>query len=245
METEIHDLHLFRLLAGALALALLVFAGERVLASFARRGRWTLVHRFWPLAGIVAFAFYVLFVLQQLFGVASPYFAGGLLFLILFGLYTVRHVLRDLFTGAVLRGEGALRVDRTVVAGEIRGRVRQIGLRSLVLVQADGRESRVPYGRLAGLPLTSFVDREAPGGHSFALSASGEQGVDATVRALREFLLLHPMVAPGREPEFKVLPAEDGSGGIQIQSTVHSYGARFGSEIEMDARRWLREWDEA
>lgn len=229
------SIDLLLLLAGAVALAAVLFAVRAVLEllPLAKATR-DAARRALPLVTGVAALFYALVAVSVLFA-SQPTVAAIASVLVLGGFVIVSwNALHDLANGVFLKAGDVCQVGDHVRIDGLHGRIIQMRLRVLVLETSDGDEALIPYSRIAKdrLLRTPAVEGVTP--HVFRLRMDDDDSpADVKTRVRRSAMLVH-WSAISRPPEVIF-----GDGHLEV--TVYAIDPDRGPDIEAAVRRDLAE----
>ncbi len=141
-------------------------------------------------------------------------------------------MLRDVVAGLVLRGSGACSLGDTIRVGDIEGRVRAMGLRTMLVQTATGEQALVPY-RAVTRDVVVRTPTDEAAAHTFrAALPAGLSPAQAQARVERAVTESH-WAALSRPP--RVRPA----GADSLEITVFALSPAHAVEVERAARAAL------
>lgn len=158
-----------------------------------------------PLVELIVWTLFFLWALPLLLGSYNHYNIVASLFIImgiaLFGWY----FLRDFIAGVVLRIENGFVVGELIESSTESGKIKSIGYRSLEIVERDGEVVKIPYSKLANVPLIKLQDNSK--WLSTRVELQFESSLDPFVikRLLKERLLQMPWVLSQKGIEIELL----------------------------------------
>ncbi len=175
-----------------------------------------------PVVELAVAAGFAALVVQRLFAGAPAFGAAAMVGVLLLSLWLARDPIRDAMAGMILRGGGSLRTGDHLRVDGVEGRVKRLGVRSVLLELPGGDESRLPWGRLSDTVVVRRPQRFGAHPHSFRLPAGTEPE-----RVIRAGLLCHwsslsrpPSVAAGSEGLLVTVFSVDPARGPSIEAFV-------------------------
>jgi small-conductance mechanosensitive channel len=142
--------------------------------------------------------------------------------------------IRDLIAGAVLRAEDAYEPGQWIRVDATDGRIRDVGLRTLEIEREDGTRVRIPYTRIAAMPLIRAGRAEDPSGHTFTIELPVELGPIRMLPVIRAAARNCFFVSATREPQVHVT---SGPAGHRYDVTVFTLDRTFVPEVEAAVRK--------
>jgi small-conductance mechanosensitive channel len=142
--------------------------------------------------------------------------------------------LRDAVAGAVLRTEDAFEAGQWIRAGDVEGRVREVGIRAIDVEREDGTRVRIPYSSMARAPLVRAGRAEDPTGHTFSVALPRELGPVRMIPVIRAAARNCFYVSATRPPQIHVTSGADGH---RYDVTVFTLDRTFLPEVEAAVRR--------
>ncbi len=158
-------------------------------------------------------------------------------------LWWLRFALDDFVSGIVLQAELTIEPDSWLRIGGTEGRVRRIGLRSIVLETEQGDRVIVPFGMAARSAVVTSSAPDQTRAHTFSVTAPASTGADRAAAALRAAAFNSLWSSIRRDPEIE-LRAETAES-LQFDVTVHALADDRALDIEREVRRRAAEsWDD-
>lgn len=229
---SISVIDLFLVLGGALLILVAQFglrAGLR-LVTMSRTSRERL-DRFLPVFELLVWVVYLPTSLAWLMG-GHP--LTTLIIVCLLGamlIFAGWFAFRDYIAGVVLRSERGWQRGDWVQSGEVEGRIRHLGLRTLQIERADGDRVLIPYGRLSREALVQGIRVSAGAAHhTFAVGLEDPAREDEVRRAIEQTALLCHWSAPRPEPEVRTNDVG------QLEVTIHALTEERAATVERVVR---------
>jgi small-conductance mechanosensitive channel len=119
--------------------------------------------------------------------------------------------IRDVIAGLVLRVEGAVQPNEWIRIGELEGRVRRIGMRSVELELGQGGRATVPFTRVAPATVVRRPPESGGHAHSFTVTPPAGMPVATVVQRVHTAALNCFYSVPAREPHIAPHAAADGA----------------------------------
>ncbi len=214
---------------GVLSFALLRAAawGLRLLVVDAS-GRARL-RRVMTVAEAAALSAYLFFVVPFVFGNDQVFAPIAEIVLVIMVAAAAWFSLRDLAAGFVIRAGDTLRPGDRFEAGEVKGTVRRLGYRVLVLESEAGEEVFVPYSVVQSATVTRVPRSFGAFGHAFALTLP--EGVSAadSARTIRRAALLSHWHSPVKDVQLD--PTRKGKVIVRVFALDPLYGAEIEAQV--------------
>lgn len=163
-----------------------------------------------------------------------PTYSPIVLSAIILGLVAVSWLaIRDFVDGMLLRAGRVCRVGDHIAIEGHQGRVAHLGYRVLTLVEADGAETLVPYGRIARGPIVRRPETLGAARHAFDLHLPEGLAPSEARDRIRELALGSHWASPTHSPEVSLAA----SGVARV--TVFPLDAEHAAEVEAAVRQGL------
>lgn len=143
---------------------------------------------------------------------------------------------RDVVAGALLRAEDAYEPGQWIRVGDVEGRIRNVGTRTVDIEREDGARVRIPYTRLAGAPLIRAGRTEDASSHTFTVELPADRPPVRVLPAIRAAARNCFFVSATREPHIHVTT---GAEAHRYEVTVFTLDRIFVPDIEAAVRRSL------
>ena len=187
------------------------------------------LNRFYP---IVEFAAWILFLIWGAKQVFQAGIAGSMLLLVfMLGIFTWAgsFVFRDWIAGVIFKAEDRYRIDDIVCFRDMRGRLTQIGYRSLTLETANGALVEVPYSTLVKESAIHKIPREVAY-YSFEICVPAKSQPPDVLNQLRTIVLSAPWSSATHQPQIRMLNQQGQD--YKIEVVTHLVDSRYAAEIE-------------
>lgn len=140
--------------------------------------------------------------------------------------------IRDYLAGVILRAERAYRVGDDLVVGEVTGRVKNLGFRTLEVELKGGHSVFLPYSKISQ---TAMTRGDGESRHRFTLEVAPGVDVTAARRAILRGVLLSHWSSPRHDPQIRAL------GGRRFEVRVRCLAEERAVDLEQAVRRSVAE----
>ncbi|MBE0646056.1 MAG: mechanosensitive ion channel [Bacteroidetes bacterium] len=144
------------------------------------------------------------------------------------------YVVRDWISGIVLKAQNAYEIGREIIAGDIRGKIRNLNYLSIKIERENGEELLIPYSRLVGRIHGMSPPEDSANHHRFEVRLARPAKPGSDIRKLRAAILNSVWSFPQREPQIRQISESEESSVYEV--IVYSPGAEFSRAIEEDVQ---------
>jgi small-conductance mechanosensitive channel len=238
MKELFHDISEIRVLE-FLLICILLFIGLRIIQKgltvyMSRKQVNPIFNRFFP---IVEFAVWIMFLIWGAKQIFQTGIAGSILLLMLMvGILTWAggFVIRDWITGVVFKAEDRYRVGDIVSFQNTRGRLTNLGYRSLVIETADGRTIEIPYNALVRESAIEKIPGEAACA-KFQLSVPAQEPFPEVRQEIQTITLCAPWSSIARKSHVRLIEREETHCTVEV--TAFLIDQAYAPEVEMYVRQ--------
>lgn len=220
---------------GLALIGLFRFADALIVALPLRRATRSVVDRLRPVvaAGVVVVwaVIAVRWVLRGNAGAAS----ATLVIVAGVAIASAWRVIRDIVEGIYFRAAGTCLTGDNVQIGEIRGRIKALGVRAITIETSDGELAILPYGQVAASSIFRSPAADRTSFHVFRVPMPRGASLPEAKQRVREAALLCHWSSIAQPPRC----VATGDGDLEI--TVFALDADRASEIERAVRATCRE----
>ncbi len=194
----------------AIALIVLLRGGRYFLNLAARDKRYhSYVLRIFPWVEVILWFAFIFWTISLHFGNTGIYsvLSGSmaLAFVLLFGWF----VLRDFFSGAVIRGSQELEPGMFIKTDTFSGSVISLGYLAMEVRAGDGEKLIVPYSRLAGKQITKMAAHGRGKNQNIKLEIYQKHGAQNIQQSIKRKVLELPWIIAGEEIKVSLMPFDD------------------------------------
>jgi small-conductance mechanosensitive channel len=194
----------------AIALFVLLRAGRYFLGLATRNNRYhNYFLRIFPWLEVILWFVFIFWTLTMFFGGTSlyPVISGSMAvaFVLLFSWF----VLRDFFSGAVIRASQALEPGIFIKSDVFSGTIISLGYVSMVIRSVEGERIIIPYSRFAGKHISRMESREKGKSQIIKMEINQKQGAQNIQKYIKRKILELPWVIAGEEIKVKLMPQDD------------------------------------
>mgnify|MGYP003978354423 CR=1 FL=1 len=158
-----------------------------------------------------------------------------MIFLVVSGvLWLIRFLLYDISAGIVLRAENLFQPGDGILLEGQQAVIESIGTRCLTLVKLDGVTTRIPYSRLASMPLSKPTAHTTAKSHSFELSVKISGNYFDIIQRIKGVVLNSAWSLATLEPGIELL--QEGEDAYRLKVTVYALKREYFPEIERSVR---------
>ena len=158
-----------------------------------------------------------------------------MIFLVVSGvLWLIRFLLYDISAGIVLRAENLFQPGDGILLEGQQAVIESIGTRCLTLVKLDGVTTRIPYSRLASMPLSKPTAHTTAKSHSFELSVKISGNYFDIIQRIKGVVLNSVWSLATLEPGIELL--QEGEDAYRLKVTVYALKREYFPEIERSVR---------
>lgn len=194
----------------AIALIVLLRGGRYFLNLVTRNKQYhSYVLRIFPWVEVILWFIFIFWTISLHFANTGiyPLLSGSmaLAFVLLFGWF----VLRDFFSGAVMRSGQELEPGMFIKTDTISGTIISLGYIAMELRAGDGEKLIVPYSRLAGKQITKMAAHGRGKNQTIKLEIHRKHGARNIQKSLKRKVLELPWIIAGEEIKVSLMPFDD------------------------------------
>ncbi len=217
--------------AGVAVVLALRFARAVIDALPLSRARRARALRIRPIVGAITIVLYLLFVARWLLR-DHPGLAPIGLALICVGLVAASWpALRDVLEGTYLRAAAVVAIGDRVQIGAVRGRIRRLGYRNILVEASDGEVAILPYRLVAAQTVLRSAELDRAAFHVFRVAIPADRSITDLKRTIRETALLNHWSSIARPPQISATPDH------HVEITVFAIDPDQAPEIERAVRQ--------
>jgi len=225
---------------GFVGVLVVVLAGLRALIrvlklSAARRAA---VGRVLPAFEFIVVVLYAAATVPAIFG-DGPLAALAAAFVLVAAVFAAWTPMRDLVSGVIIKGSGAIKIGDTLEVDDVSGRVKHIGLRVVHLETSFGDEAWVPFSHLTRHAVVRTPAVSGSFSHRFSVFAPENEKIVEAKQLIREIALLSHWSQVARDPEVHLAVAHEGDRQGVLKVLVFPVDPGRGPDIEASVRRAL------
>ena len=165
-------------------------------------------------------------------------FAGALGVGIGFGL---QNIANNFISGLILLAERPVRTDDWVSTGEHQGRIKRIGMRSLVLTTWDNQDVIIPNAQLITNPVTNWTLSDTLVRTVFEVGIRYQDDPHRAKQVIEEAVSMQPAVSLERPP--RVLLSEFGDSSVNFRVEFFATVERQSERLKIKSEVMLAIWD--
>ena len=225
-----------------LAVALFIFL--RSVASIfhltANKGKIRIIFlRLFPVIEMLLWVSYAFWATHQLFNdlTVYPLLTGSMIIVlvIILGWY----LLRDFFSGIILKAENAFEKGQTIITSHATGTIIKLGYRSMEVETNEGENVKIPYSLLSGQKITKPTDKGKGVGYFITLRIPSPLPAEEIQNMIMRRMLEIPWIISGENIEIKIIRTEPDSCSAEIH--FHSLSHDLAVKTEENLKKFIKE----
>lgn len=217
-----------------LLIGILLFVGLRIVQKGLKRftgGKTanSVFNRFFPIFEFTLWVFFLMLGARQIF--PAGIVGSALLLAALMGLFAWAgsFVVRDWIAGIIFKTEDRYRVDDIVNFQNTRGRLMDLGYRSLTIEASDGRTVEIPYSALAREGAIEKIPRETACA-VFTISVPIKEPFPEIQHQIQTVALCAPWTSFTRKPCIRIIERLESCYIVEV--AAHMIDQRYAPEVE-------------
>ncbi|RJP92446.1 MAG: mechanosensitive ion channel family protein [Desulfobacteraceae bacterium] len=186
-------------------------------------------NRFFPLFEFTVWTVFLIWGAKQIFQTGT---AGSIILVVMMmGVLTWAgsFVVRDWIAGVVFKAEDRYRIDDIVSFQNTRGRLTNLGYRSLMVETSDGRTVEIPYSSLVRESTIEKIPRETACA-MFRLSVPAQEPFTEIQQQLQAIALCAPWTSITRKPHIRIIERQESH--YLVEVAAHLIDQTFAPEAE-------------
>ncbi len=188
-----------------------------------------------PIIELLLWVCFFIWFVQINWAANSVYALGAIvLSIIVFG-RALQLVTRDYISGIIFRYSNHFKIDEKIISGDISGKIRRFGKRTLEIENSNGRVLFVPYTQL----LTAVNERQHHGktisGHTFRMKAKKAETFSTLADNIQKSTKNLPWISLRKNA--KVVIVEELDNAIIVEITIYAINEKYFMEIENYLRK--------
>lgn len=198
------------------------------------------VKRVLPAIQIFIFILYIFWFFLHNLKYNSLYYHFVILFILSILVGLCWSFFRDVVWGVIFKVENSLFSDQILKVGNHRGYIKNLGFRSLYLMEESGNLVKIPYSKISTRTIEEVNQGTIKIGYTFTLSTKYHSQKKLFMK-IKEIILSHPYSSINQEPVIKILGIQDTKTDLEI--TIYPIEGSYSKSMEMSLKEHLLKYD--